>query len=213
MSAETTDTDISRPYPFCLANPLPPDVAAELQTLTAADESPRLGGVGRWIVEWKWDGIRAQLIRRGGRTFVWSRGEELLEGRFPEIEAAATALPDGTVLDGEVLAWKTGQVLPFTELQKRINRRTVSRSLLAQVPVEFLAFDSAGRGRPGHSGAWYDRPPRASGVPDGWSAVNDGDPHGSCAALQRVAKLCGTVPVRSRPPRGRTDAETCRCGV
>jgi len=141
LSAETTDTDISRPYPFCLANPLPPDVVAELQTLTAADESARLGVVGRWMVEWKWDGIRAQLIRRGGRTFIWSRGEELLEGRFPEIEAAAFGLPDGTVLDGEVLAWKAGQVLPFTELQKRINRRTVSRSLLDQVPVQFLAFD------------------------------------------------------------------------
>ncbi|MEY3173786.1 MAG: hypothetical protein RLZZ436_1700 [Planctomycetota bacterium] len=141
LSAETTDTDISRPYPFCLANPLPPDVADELQRLAATDLSARLGPVDDWVVEWKWDGIRAQLIRRGGQTFIWSRGEELLEGRFPEIEQAAAALPDGCVLDGEVLAWKNDQVLPFTELQKRINRRTVTRSLLSQVPVRFLAFD------------------------------------------------------------------------
>ena len=141
LSADTADTDISRPYPFCLANPLPPEVASELPALAPTDKSARLGAVDDWIVEWKWDGIRAQLIRRSGQTFLWSRGEELLEGRFPEIEQAAADLPEGCVLDGEVLAWKDGQVLPFGELQKRINRRSVSRSLQAQIPVRFLAFD------------------------------------------------------------------------
>jgi DNA ligase-1 len=141
LSADTRDTDISRPYPFCLANPLPPETAAELLELPPDAEATRLGGIEDWVVEWKWDGIRAQVIRRSGQTFIWSRGEELMEGRFPEIEQVAANLPEGTVLDGEVLAWKDGQVLPFGELQKRINRRSVSRSLLAQVPVQFLAFD------------------------------------------------------------------------
>ncbi|MFM7056099.1 MAG: ATP-dependent DNA ligase [Planctomycetota bacterium] len=141
LSAETADTDISRPYPFCLANPLPPDVSTELSGLASADRSLRLGAIDDWVVEWKWDGIRAQLIRRSGQTFLWSRGEELMEGRFPEIEQSAADLPDGCVLDGEVLAWKDGRVQPFSELQKRISRRRVSRRLVAQIPVQFLAFD------------------------------------------------------------------------
>ena len=141
LATETSDTDLSRPYPFCLANPLPLDTAAEIQSLPPNLPSEKLGQPTDWVIEWKWDGIRAQLIRRSSQTFVWSRGEELLEGRFPEIEAAATSLPDGTVLDGEIVAWKNNRILPFAELQKRINRRTVSRSLLDSTPVRFLAFD------------------------------------------------------------------------
>lgn len=141
LAAETSDTDISRPYPFCLANPLPPDTAAELQTLPPNQPSEKLGQPTDWVIEWKWDGIRAQLIRRNSQTFLWSRGEELLEGRFPEIDAAAGSLPNGTVLDGEIVASKNNRILPFAELQKRINRRTVSRSLLNSTPVRFLAFD------------------------------------------------------------------------
>ncbi len=138
VAPETADADISRPYPFCLAHPLPQDDAAEILNPTL---HPRLGTATDWIIEWKWDGIRAQLIRRQGHTFLWSRGEELLTDRFPELEQACAQLPDGTVLDGEITAWKNEQLLPFTELQKRIHRRSVTARLQATVPVRFIAFD------------------------------------------------------------------------
>jgi DNA ligase-1 len=126
-SADTADTLGSRPYPFCLAYPL--------------DEKPdTLGGVTTWQAEWKWDGIRAQLIRRCGQTYIWSRGEELLTERMPEIVAEADGIPDGTVLDGEILAWRDG-VLPFSVMQKRIGRKTLGRKILAEAPVAMMAFD------------------------------------------------------------------------
>lgn len=128
VSGETTDADWSRPYPFFLAYPLDAEPSS-------------LGDIGDWQVEWKWDGIRCQLVRRRGRTFLWSRGEELLTGRFPEVEAAAAWLPDGTVLDGELLAWRDGRPLPFLELQKRINRKTVGKKLLGDVPCRLLVYD------------------------------------------------------------------------
>lgn len=128
VGTETTDADWSRPYPFYLAYPLEQD-------------AEKLGDVNDWQVEWKWDGIRAQLVRRRGRTFLWSRGEELLAGRFPEIEQAAEWLPDGTVLDGELLAWRDGRPLPFSELQRRIGRKTVGKKLLADVPCHLLVYD------------------------------------------------------------------------
>lgn len=128
VSTETTDSDWSRPYPFYLAYPLDAALAT-------------LGPVSDWQVEWKWDGIRCQLVRRHGRTLLWSRGEELLAGRFPEVEASAEWLPDGTVLDGELLAWRDGRPLPFTELQRRINRKTVGKKLLADVPCHLLVYD------------------------------------------------------------------------
>ena len=128
VATETTDADWSRPYPFYLAYPL----EAELESLGAPDD---------WQLEWKWDGIRAQLVRRRGRTFLWSRGEELLADRFPEVEASATWLPDGTVLDGELLAWRDGKPLPFSELQRRIGRKTVGKKLLADVPCHLLVYD------------------------------------------------------------------------
>ncbi|WP_396216044.1 ATP-dependent DNA ligase [Gemmatimonas sp.] len=128
VGTQTTDADWSRPYPFFLAYPLeqPPE---------------SLGATSDWQVEWKWDGIRCQLVRRRGRTFLWSRGEELLAGRFPEVEACAEWLPDGTVLDGELLAWRDDVPLPFNELQKRINRKTVGKKLLADVPCRLLVYD------------------------------------------------------------------------
>ncbi len=128
VGTQTTDADWSRPYPFFLAYPLeqPPE---------------SLGSTSDWQVEWKWDGIRCQLVRRRGRTFLWSRGEELLAGRFPEVEACAEWLPDGTVLDGELLAWRDELPLPFSELQKRINRKTVGKKLLADVPCRLLVYD------------------------------------------------------------------------
>ena len=131
----------AQPYPFCLASPLEEPVES-------------LGPVDAFLAEWKWDGIRGQLIRRQGRTFLWSRGEELLDGRFPEIEQAAARLPEGSVLDGEVLAWNGEGVMPFSALQKRIGRKTLGRKTLADSPVIFLAYDlleCAGQD-------WRDRP-------------------------------------------------------
>jgi ATP-dependent DNA ligase len=117
----------SRPYPFFLASPLEQPV----ETLGPRED---------WLAEWKWDGIRAQVVRRGGEVFLWSRGEELLAGRFPELEAAATHLPDGVVLDGEVLAYREG-VLPFSVLQTRIGRQKLTPKALADAPVSFMAYD------------------------------------------------------------------------
>lgn len=121
------DHDISRPYPFFLASPL-------------ETEPPDLGAADRWRAEWKWDGIRAQLIRRESQTFLWSRGEERLDGRFPEFESEAESLPDGSVLDGEIMAWRNGP-LPFAVLQHRIGRKKVGRKTLEAAPTAFLAYD------------------------------------------------------------------------
>ena len=118
----------SRPYPFCLASPLENAVES-------------LGEVDQWQAEWKWDGIRAQLIRRAGETYLWSRGEELIGPRFPEVTEASTQLPDGTVLDGEILPWNDDGVMPFAQLQRRIGRKTVGKKLLGDVPCLFLAYD------------------------------------------------------------------------
>ena len=125
---DTSDADASRPYPFFLAHPL-------------EGEPSTLGDAGDWIAEWKWDGIRAQLIRRVGRTFLWSRGEELLAGRFPEVEESGALLPDGTVIDGELLPWLDGSPLPFAQLQRRIGRKNLGRKILDEVPVVLVAYD------------------------------------------------------------------------
>jgi DNA ligase-1 len=119
------------PYPFFLASPL-----------EAGTDS--LGDIDDWLLEWKWDGIRLQLLRRND-VVLWSRGEERLDGRFPEIDAAALALPPGTVLDGELLAWPAAMdstaPLPFASLQKRINRLKPGARLLQEVPVRVQAYD------------------------------------------------------------------------
>ncbi|MEF8834513.1 MAG: ATP-dependent DNA ligase, partial [Halofilum sp. (in: g-proteobacteria)] len=128
VSVEAQPVDAGRPYPFFLASPL-------------EDGPATLGDPADWIVEWKWDGIRAQLLRRQGQTFVWSRGEEPLDGRFPEIEAAAEALAPGHVLDGEILAWTDGGPLPFSRLQRRIGRLKPGRRILDEAPVVFRAYD------------------------------------------------------------------------
>jgi DNA ligase-1 len=137
LAADTRDADLSRPYPFCLAHPLEGGAAA-------------LGDLRDWQVEWKWDGIRGQVIRRGGEVFIWSRGEELVTAKYPEIAEGAARLPNGTVLDGEILPWRDGRPQPFAELQRRIGRKRAGRKLLAEVPVAFLAYDlleRAGRDR------------------------------------------------------------------
>lgn len=122
------ETPVARPYPFHLAHQL--------------DAKPaELGKVSDWQAEWKWDGIRAQVIKREDKVFLWSRGEDLMTERFPEIAAAAEDLPNGTVVDGEVLPWRGGHVLPFTELQRRIGRKNLSSKLLAEVPVILQCYD------------------------------------------------------------------------
>ena len=128
LSAEQNDEDRSRPYPFCLAAPLDGDPVA-------------LGDRTDWQVEWKWDGIRAQLIRRGEAVHLWSRGEELITHRFPEISVAATRLPDGTVLDGEVLAFRDDRPMPFSALQQRIGRQKQVAQMSRAVPVVFMTYD------------------------------------------------------------------------
>lgn len=128
IAPDIRDADLSRPYPFCLAYPI-------------EGEPDALGPPEAWQVEWKWDGIRAQLIRRHGRTFLWSRGEELITERFPEIEAMGTLLPDGTAIDGELLAWKDGAPLPFAQMQRRTGRKALGRKILADVPAALVAYD------------------------------------------------------------------------
>jgi DNA ligase-1 len=120
--------DPSRPYPFCLASPLDDPVES-------------LGDRSEWLVEWKWDGIRAQLIRRDNQVFLWSRGEELVTGRFPEVVNDARKLPEGTVLDGEIVAYEDGRPRPFAALQQRIGREKRVREVAAGIPAVFLAYD------------------------------------------------------------------------
>ena len=128
IEAPDPAADLSRPYPFYLAYQI--------------DQPPEdLGPVTDWIAEHKWDGIRGQLILRGRQHFVWSRGEELMTDRFPELATAVDFVPQGTVLDGEILAWSGDAPLPFNALQKRIGRKTVPKKLLTEAPVVFKAYD------------------------------------------------------------------------
>jgi DNA ligase-1 len=120
--------NISQPYPFFLAHPLEGAPAI-------------LGDHQEWQVEYKWDGIRGQIIKREGQIFVWSRGEELVTHQFPEFKILAGILPDGTVLDGEILPYKSGSPLPFQELQTRMGRKKVSSSLMEKTPIVFFAYD------------------------------------------------------------------------
>lgn len=126
-----------QPYPFFLAHPL------QLSTL---DFEAQIGPTSKWQVEWKWDGIRAQLVKRDGQLWVWSRGEELVTDRFPELAQLAQSLPDGTVIDGEIVVWKQdeygiGQVQAFALLQQRIGRKTLTAKILENIPVIVLAYD------------------------------------------------------------------------
>jgi DNA ligase-1 len=129
-----------QPYPFFLAHPF---------NVSVEQFDALLGPPADWIVEWKWDGIRAQLVKRAGQVWLWSRGEELVTERFPELAAMGEALPDGTVLDGEIVVWRKpetspdgeGQVQPFAELQRRIGRKTLGPKLLRDIPVVLLGYD------------------------------------------------------------------------
>lgn len=120
--------DFSKPYPFCLAYPLE-------KALT------ELGEVEDWLVEYKWDGIRGQIIKRNEEVFIWSRGEELVTAQFPEIADAVSAMKGDFVLDGEILAVKNSEVLNFNELQKRLNRKNVTKKMKDEIPVRVFAYD------------------------------------------------------------------------
>ncbi|NMZ51435.1 ATP-dependent DNA ligase [Pseudomonas poae] len=134
IAPESTDEHAQRggqPYPFFLAHGLSQPVE-QFDTL--------LGAPTDWQVEWKWDGIRAQLVKREGRLWIWSRGEELVTERFPELHSLVSGLPDGTVIDGEIVVWN-GAVQPFALLQQRIGRKTLSKKVLEDAPVAVLAYD------------------------------------------------------------------------
>jgi len=120
--------DISKPYPFFLAYPL-------------ESNTSELGKPAEWQAEHKWDGIRGQLIVRAGKHFLWSRGEELVTDKFPEFTPLADILPDGTVLDGEILPWREGQLLSFNELQTRIGRKRLTKKILTEAPVILMVYD------------------------------------------------------------------------
>lgn len=128
IARDESDADVGRPYPFCLAYPV--------------EGSPEeLGSIADWRAEWKWDGIRAQVIKRSGRSFIWTRGEELVDDRYPELAEVVAALPNGTVIDGEILAWRDDRPLGFDSLQKRIGRLKPGKKLLADIPVILIAYD------------------------------------------------------------------------
>jgi DNA ligase-1 len=120
--------DAGQPYPFFLAHQL-------------NDAPETLGPVDQWMVEWKWDGIRGQLVKRAGAIWLWSRGEELVTERFPEFHALQARIPDGTVIDGEIVVWKDGRVRPFAALQTRIGRKSLPAKILAEAPAALLAYD------------------------------------------------------------------------
>ena len=128
ISAEHINPDNSKPYPFCLAYPLEKDL----------DD---LGKPEEWQIEYKWDGIRGQIIRRNNEVFIWSRGEELVTEQFPEIKEVVQNMKGNFVLDGEILAVKDQQVLNFNELQKRLNRKTLTKKMLADIPIQVFVYD------------------------------------------------------------------------
>jgi len=128
ISAENINPDNSKPYPFCLAYPLEKDL----------DE---LGQPDEWLIEYKWDGIRGQIIRRNDEVFIWSRGEELVTEQFPEIKEVVQNMKGNFVIDGEILAVKDGKVLNFNELQKRLNRKTLTKKMLSEIPIQVFAYD------------------------------------------------------------------------
>ncbi|MFK7741330.1 MAG: ATP-dependent DNA ligase [Planctomycetota bacterium] len=128
LDPETGEADRAKPYPFFLASPLEADPAG-------------LGAAGEWVAEWKWDGIRGQMIQRDGAVSIWSRGEELVTDQFPDLRVYGDKLPSGTVLDGEILAWRDHRPMPFASLQKRLGRKRVGKKTLADVPCSFVCYD------------------------------------------------------------------------
>ena len=128
LSEHAVTMDFSKPYPFYLA-------------YAVEDEVHMLGEPNEWQAEWKWDGIRGQMIKRNNELFVWSRGEELMTEKFPEYHSLKNHLPDGTVLDGEIIPSKNGRPLPFALLQTRIGRKNITKKQLTDAPITFFAYD------------------------------------------------------------------------
>lgn len=128
IRGEYTNTQLSKPYPFCLA-------------YTLEKDTEELGKIDDWQIEYKWDGIRGQFIKRQGEIFVWSRGEELVTEQFPEIIAELRNWEGDFVIDGEILVVREGKVAGFTDLQKRLNRKVLSRKLLLDFPVHVFIYD------------------------------------------------------------------------
>lgn len=128
VHGQYTDTSLSKPYPFCLAYP----VQQIQETLTP---------IGDWQIEYKWDGIRGQVLKRSGEIFIWSRGEELVGAQFPELVDVFSRWDDDFVLDGEILGFSAGQVLNFTSLQRRLNRKVITKKTLEEVPVSMFLYD------------------------------------------------------------------------
>lgn len=126
--SDNANDALSKPYPFYLAYAL-------------EEEPEELGNLTDWIAEYKWDGIRGQLIFRKGEMFLWSRGEELVTEKYPELQALKYILPDDVVIDAEILAYKDGNPMPFQALQKRIGRINVSKKMLVEIPVVLMAYD------------------------------------------------------------------------
>jgi DNA ligase-1 len=125
---ESKNDNDSRPYPFYLAYPIESDVS-------------ELGNFGDWFAEWKWDGIRSQIIFRNGELFIWTRGEDLATDKFPELHILKNVLPDGTVIDGEIVAYSNNKPMPFNVLQTRIGRKNLTKKILEDAPVAFIAYD------------------------------------------------------------------------
>lgn len=128
LSEENAKADHSKPYPFYLAYALEEDVAS-------------LGNPSDWQAEWKWDGIRGQVIKRNNELFVWSRGEELMTEKFPEFTVLKDLLPNGTVIDGEIIPSIDNRPLPFAMLQTRIGRKNITKKQLLEVPMTFFSYD------------------------------------------------------------------------
>lgn len=178
IAPESADEHSQRggqPYPFFLAHPLQAPVE-QFDTL--------LGPPSAWQIEWKWDGIRAQVVKRDGQLWVWSRGEELVTERFPELQSLAQTLPDGLVLDGEILVWKASDakaeasVQPFALLQQRLGRKTLGKKLLGDAPVVLQAYDLL----EWQGEDWRSRPQ-----------------HERRAQLERVLEACPLAPVLLSP--------------
>lgn len=128
IRSKNISDDLSRPYPFFLSHPL--DKVLE-----------ELGQIEKWQIEWKWDGIRGQIINRNGQIFIWSRGEELVSEKFPELQEMASLLPNDCVLDGEIITFGENGPLPFSVLQTRIGRKNLTKKILQSAPVSFIAYD------------------------------------------------------------------------
>jgi len=128
IHGQYTSIQDSKPYPFCLAYPLENDIQ-------------HIGPIEDWQIEYKWDGIRGQIIKRNDQVYIWSRGEELVTAQFPELVEATSQIPGNFVVDGEILAFKNQTILNFSELQKRLNRKNLTKKILEETPIVFFVYD------------------------------------------------------------------------